>query len=69
LSFRRYSRASDLARLFGYAIIESIGFRQLTVWFRLRGFWYWWRGSHTWGVMVREGFTGKQGGPQQRAAA
>lgn len=71
LSFRRYSRASDLTRLFGYAVIESIGFRQLTVWFRLRGFWHWWRGSHSWGVMVREGFTQRRGPgePPQRAAA
>ena len=69
LSFRRYARWSDLARLFGYAVVESIGFRQLTLWFRLRAFWQWWRGSHAWGVMVREGFArGQQGDPQRKAA-
>lgn len=69
LSFRRYARWSDLARLLGYAVVESIGFRQLTVWFRLRAFWQWRRGSHAWGVMVREGFAcGQQGAAQRKAA-
>lgn len=56
LSFRGYARWSDLGRLFGFAVIESLGFRQLTVWFRLRAFWQWYRGDAGWGVMQREGF-------------
>ncbi|MGQ0538413.1 MAG: glycosyltransferase [Gemmatimonadaceae bacterium] len=56
VSFRRYTRWRDLGRLFAYAVVESIGFRQMTVWFRLRAFVHWWRGSVAWGVMVREGF-------------
>jgi hypothetical protein len=67
LSFRSYSRWSDLARLFMYAVIESLGFRQLTVWFRLRAFWQWFQGSDSWGVMQREGFSRSK--PSQRLAA
>jgi cellulose synthase/poly-beta-1,6-N-acetylglucosamine synthase-like glycosyltransferase len=56
LTYRRYPRASDFARLVWYALIENLGYRQLTVWFRLRAFWYFARGVHTWGAMQREGF-------------
>jgi cellulose synthase/poly-beta-1,6-N-acetylglucosamine synthase-like glycosyltransferase len=55
-SFRRYTRASDYARLIGYAVVENFGFRQMTVWFRVQAFWRFFRGVHTWGTMTREGF-------------
>ena len=56
LSFRRYRRARDVAALLGYAIVESFGYRQMTVWFRLRAFWRYARGVRSWGTMRREGF-------------
>ena len=56
LSFRRYRRRADLALLLLFAFIEGLGFRQLTVWFRLQAFWKYFRGSDSWGVMTRQGF-------------
>jgi cellulose synthase/poly-beta-1,6-N-acetylglucosamine synthase-like glycosyltransferase len=59
LTFRRYSRRRDYLRLLSRAFIESLGFRQLTVWFRLQAFWKYLRGVQSWGAMTREGFAGK----------
>ena len=56
VGFRRYRRASDLARLLLYALLETFGYRQLTVWFRLRAFWSAVRYRHVWGQMTRTGF-------------
>ena len=57
LSFRRYHKPRDLLWLFWFALLETVGYRQMTVWFRLRAFWSYARGSTSWGVMTREGFT------------
>ena len=59
LSFRRYTRRRDFFRLISLAFIESLGFRQLTVWFRLQAFWKYFRGVESWGAMTREGFKKK----------
>ncbi|MEX2182329.1 MAG: glycosyltransferase family 2 protein [Gemmatimonadaceae bacterium] len=56
LSFRRYRRRRDFWRLIGYALIEGLGFRQMTVLFRLQAFWKYARGVESWGTMTREGF-------------
>jgi cellulose synthase/poly-beta-1,6-N-acetylglucosamine synthase-like glycosyltransferase len=55
-SFRRYGAAGDLSRLLRYASVENFGYRQATVWWRLRAFWGVFRRGHTWGEMVRRGF-------------
>jgi cellulose synthase/poly-beta-1,6-N-acetylglucosamine synthase-like glycosyltransferase len=55
LSFRRYRRRSDFARLIGFAILEGLGYRQLTVLFRLQAFVRYARGVESWGRMTREG--------------
>jgi cellulose synthase/poly-beta-1,6-N-acetylglucosamine synthase-like glycosyltransferase len=57
VSFRRYPRLLDLLRLAMYGVIENFGYRQLTLWWRLRGTWDFLRGRAEWGVMVRRGFT------------
>jgi len=64
VSFRRYGRLSDLARLLVYATLETFGYRQRTVWWRLKAFWSVFRQKHAWGEMVRKGFesAGKQMG-------
>lgn len=70
LSFRRYTGSRDLRRMLGFAVIESFGYRQLTVWFRLQSFWRFVRGVENWGVMTREGFGGQgpgAGGPPAAA--
>ena len=48
-SFRRYPRWKDLLLMVRFALLESFGFRQMTVWFRLQAFWKYFRGDHGWG--------------------
>ena len=57
LSFRRYPKRGDLLWMLLFALCEGIGYRQMTVWFRVKAFWGYFRGHHGWGVMTREGFT------------
>ncbi len=57
LSFRRYPRVSDLMRLFGLALLENFGYRQLSAWWRLKGTISAIRGVEGWGHMTRKGFT------------
>jgi len=61
LSFKKYRRRSDFWRLIGFALIEGVGFRQMTVLFRLQAFWKYARGVETWGRMTREGFGPRPG--------
>lgn len=56
LSFHRYHRLSDRVILLGWAVAESIGYRQITVLWRLRGLWRFLRGRTDWGRMERRGF-------------
>ena len=56
LSFHRYETFRDRALLFWWALMENLGYRQLTVYWRLRGLWKFMRGRKDWGVMERKGF-------------
>ena len=56
LSFHRYNSFRDRALLFWWALIENVGYRQLTVYWRLRGLWKFIRGRKDWGAMERKGF-------------
>ena len=51
-----YARFVDRLRLIGWAVLESVGYRQLTVVWRLRGLWRYLRGRTEWGAMTRTGF-------------
>jgi len=55
-SFPRYTHFSDRVRLVWYLVLESFGYRQLTVIWRLRGLWKFLRGRTDWGRMERRGF-------------
>ena len=55
LAFRRYSSVKDLARLLVASVLENFGFRQLTVWWRVRAFAEYLRGDLSWGAMERRG--------------
>jgi len=55
ISFRRYPRVRDLGLLVLAAVIENLGYRQLTTWWRVRAVWEFARGDHSWGVMERRG--------------
>ena len=74
VSFHRYRRPADTARLLWFAFIEPFGFRQVTVWFRLKAFYKYLQGDHSWGRMKREGFGGAAttadgGSPREARAA
>ena len=56
LSFRRYPRMRDLLTLLWVAVAENIGYRQISIYWRLRGMVSKLRGAHSWGVMERKGF-------------
>jgi cellulose synthase/poly-beta-1,6-N-acetylglucosamine synthase-like glycosyltransferase len=56
LSFHRYNSFRDRALLFWWALLENMGYRQLTVYWRLRGLWKFMRGRKDWGAMERKGF-------------
>lgn len=58
LTFRRYERLPDKLLLILWTVLESFGYRQLTVYWRLRGLWKFIRGQTEWGVMERRGFGG-----------
>jgi cellulose synthase/poly-beta-1,6-N-acetylglucosamine synthase-like glycosyltransferase len=64
VAFQRYGRWSDLGRLLFYATLENFGYRQITVWYRLRAFWSAMRYRHVWGSMVRTGFAPAGSGPR-----
>ena len=57
LSFRRYPKTSDLLKLVVFGFLENFGYRQLHSWWRLKGFWDYFRGNTAWGKMERKGFT------------
>ncbi len=57
LSFHRYPRISDLLKLFLLAILENFGYRQLTSFWRIRGFISALRKVKGWGKMERKGFS------------
>lgn len=63
LSFHRYERFEDRVKLFGLTLLENMGYRQLTVWWRLRGLWKFMRGRKDWGLMERKGFQSKPAAP------
>jgi cellulose synthase/poly-beta-1,6-N-acetylglucosamine synthase-like glycosyltransferase len=62
-SFRRYPRFRDLMLMCLFALVESLGYRQMTVWFRLQAFWKFIRKDHGWGAMQRQGFLPKPPAP------
>ena len=61
LTFRTYPKTSDLLRLVVFGFLENFGYRQLHSWWRLKGFWDYFRGNTAWGKMERKGFA-KPGG-------
>ena len=59
----------DRLLLLVYAIFENIGYRQLTVYWRLRGLVRYARGRNDWGTMTRRGFeTAAATGPAAAAS-
>ena len=62
MTFRKYARWRDLGTMLMAAIAENIGYRQLTAWWRLQGWWASLRGQkQVWGTMTRVGLGGEEG--------
>lgn len=58
IAYQRYETAQDRFRLVLWAILENFGYRQLTVYWRLRGLFRYLRRSKVgWGAMERKGFS------------
>jgi len=51
-----FSRRRDVLILLAYAVLENFGYRQLTLYWRLRGLWDAWRGKTGWEKFARVGF-------------
>jgi cellulose synthase/poly-beta-1,6-N-acetylglucosamine synthase-like glycosyltransferase len=63
-SFHRYRGWRDLAVAFGATVVENLGYRQTTAWWRLRGLLdALLRRRPQWGRMTRVGFAGSAAGP------
>jgi cellulose synthase/poly-beta-1,6-N-acetylglucosamine synthase-like glycosyltransferase len=55
-TFGGYGGLRDRLALLGFGALESLGYRQLTAVWRVRGLVRHWRGHSEWGAMEREGF-------------
>ncbi len=55
--YRRSETLSDRLLLLAWTLLEPIGYRQCTVYWRLRGLLKFFQGRTDWGVMDRRGFT------------
>lgn len=58
VNFTWYRLRRSMLRLLGHALLENLGYRQLTVWWRLRGVGQFLRGETGWGRMEHRGFAG-----------
>lgn len=56
ITYRRYNHIGDVARLIGFAILEHLGYRQLTQIWRLEGIWDYLHGRRAWESVRRVGF-------------
>lgn len=58
VQLRRFPKARDLAVLALIAVVENFGYRQLSNFWRLQGWWQFLRKQQSWGTMTRKGFGG-----------
>jgi cellulose synthase/poly-beta-1,6-N-acetylglucosamine synthase-like glycosyltransferase len=65
-AFLRFRRPWDLAWLVWWSVAENLGYRQMTVYWRLRGLVKYMRGRSDWGAMTRKGFATKPTAPAAR---
>jgi cellulose synthase/poly-beta-1,6-N-acetylglucosamine synthase-like glycosyltransferase len=63
MSFPKYRRWRDLGMALAAGVLENLGYRQATAWWRAEGWWSSLRGrSRNWGTMTRSGFSPGQDG-------
>ncbi len=58
-TFKKYSGFKDIVKMILFTIVESLGYRQLTVIWRLQAFYKYLRKDQSWGKMTRAGFSDK----------
>jgi hypothetical protein len=51
-----FNRRRDVLILLLYAVLDNFGYRQMTLYWRLRGLWDAWRGKSGWEKFARVGF-------------
>jgi cellulose synthase/poly-beta-1,6-N-acetylglucosamine synthase-like glycosyltransferase len=56
ISFGKYQGNRDFMRLVLFAFLENVGYRQMTLVWRVKGIWAYLRGDRRWGKMKRKGF-------------
>ncbi len=56
VTFRRYRRVRDLLWMLAFGVLENFGYRQLTTWWRIRGWFDFLRNKGGWEPMPRKGF-------------
>ncbi len=60
LTVHKYTRWRDLGAILLASVLENVGYRQATAWWRLEGWWASLRGKkQVWGTMTRQGFDGE----------
>ena len=59
LSFKKYANPKHMIQLMIAALLENFGYRQLTAWWRFKGFVEYFIGRRAWGKMEKKGFTKK----------
>jgi hypothetical protein len=55
-SLLQYRERRHLAVLLAYALLENLGYRQITLWWRIRGIWDYYFGRTGWEKFARKGF-------------
>jgi cellulose synthase/poly-beta-1,6-N-acetylglucosamine synthase-like glycosyltransferase len=58
ITYRRYGDWREVAKLLFCCLAEHFPYRQIHLWWRLRGMWEYARGDVAWGKMTRVGFGG-----------
>jgi cellulose synthase/poly-beta-1,6-N-acetylglucosamine synthase-like glycosyltransferase len=58
IQLKRFPRSHELAILGLIAVVENLGYRQLSNLWRLQGWWQFMRKQQSWGTMTRKGFGG-----------
>jgi hypothetical protein len=56
ITYRRYHRWTDVARLLLYCCLEHFPYRQINMWWRLKGIWQYLRGDVAWSPARRKAF-------------
>ena len=56
IQLRRFPRIRELLVLAAVAVLENFGYRQLSNFWRLQGWWQFVRKQQSWGTMTRKGF-------------